>query len=107
MKKQFFTKVLFMAVAAMFLVSCNTGKKPAAETEEQATVEATPDFEISLAQWSLHQTYFGGAITDWQEFNRLLIEDPDALLQGEIDPFDFPKVAAGYRIQPFYREKII
>ena len=98
MKKQLLSKVLFMAVAAVFLVSCNTGKKPAAETEEQATVEATPDFEISLAQWSLHQTYFGGAITDWQEFNRLLIEDPDALLQGEIDPFDFPKVAAGYGI---------
>ena len=98
MKKQFFTKVLFMAVAAMFLVSCNTGKKPAAETEEQATVEATPDFEISLAQWSLHKTYFGGAITDWVEFANLLKEDPDALLKGDIDPMDFPKVAAGYGI---------
>ena len=97
MKKQFFTKVLFMAVAAMFLVSCNTGKKPAAETEEQATVEATPDFEISLAQWSLHKTYFGGA-PDWAEFGRLLQEDPDAMLKGDIDPFDFPKVSAGYGI---------
>ena len=97
MKKQIFTKVLFMAVAAMFLVSCNTGKKPAAETEEQETVEATPDFEISLAQWSLHKTYFGGA-PDWEEFGRLLQEDPDALLKGDIDPFDFPKVAAGYGI---------
>ena len=61
MKKHLFSKVLFMAVAAMFLVSCNTGKKPAAETEEQVPVEAIPDFEISLAQWSLHKTYFGGA----------------------------------------------
>ena len=97
MKKQIFTKVLFMAVATMFLVSCNTGKKPAAETEEQATVEATPDFEISLAQWSLHKTYFGGA-PDWAEFGRLLQEDPDAMLKGDIDPFDFPKVSAGYGI---------
>ena len=97
MKKQIFTKVLFMAVAAMFLVSCNTGKKPAAETEEQETVEATPDFEISLAQWSLHKTYFGGA-PDWAEFGRLLQEDPDAMLKGDIDPFDFPKVSAGYGI---------
>lgn len=97
MKKHLFTKVLFMAVAAMFLVSCNTGKKPAAETEEQATVEATPDFEISLAQWSLHKTYFGGA-PDWAEFGRLLKEDPDAMLKGELDPFDFPKVSAGYGI---------
>ncbi len=98
MKKQFFSKVLFMAVAAVFLVSCNTGKKPAAETEEQATVEATPDFEISLAQWSLHKTYFGGAIEDWVEHNRMMMEDPDALLKGDIDPMDFPKVAAGYGI---------
>jgi len=98
MKKQFFTKVLFMAVAAMFLVSCNTGKKPAAETEEQATVEVTPDFEISLAQWSLHKTYFGGAITDWEEHNRMMMESPDDLLKGDIDPMDFPKVAAGYGI---------
>jgi len=97
MKKHFFSKVLFMAVATALLVSCNTGKKPAAETEEQATVEATPDFDISLAQWSLHKTYFGGA-PDWAEFGRLLVEDPDAMLKGELDPFDFPKVAAGYGI---------
>ncbi|MCK4992696.1 MAG: TIM barrel protein, partial [Bacteroidales bacterium] len=97
MKKQLFTKVMFMAVAAMFLVSCNIGKKPVAEAEEQTTVEATPDFEISLAQWSLHKTYFGGA-PDWAEFSRLLEEDPDAMLKGEMDPFDFPKVSAGYGI---------
>ncbi len=97
MKKHFFSKVLFMAVAAVFLVSCNTGKKPAAETEDQAAVEATPDFKISLAQWSLHKSYFGGA-PDWAEFGRLLQEDPDAMLKGELDPFDFPKVAAGYGI---------
>ena len=97
MKNQFFSKVLFMAVAVVFLVSCNTGKKPAAETEEQATVEATPDYQISIAQWSLHKTYFGGS-PDWAEFGRLLVEDPDAMLKGELDPFDFPKVAAGYGI---------
>jgi len=98
MKKQLLSKVLFMAVATVLLVSCNTGKKPAADTEEQAAVEATPDFEISLAQWSLHKTYFGGVIEDWVEFNQLLTEDPDALLKGDIDPFDFPKVSAGYGI---------
>ncbi|MDF1576670.1 MAG: sugar phosphate isomerase/epimerase [Bacteroidales bacterium] len=97
MKKQLLSKVLFVAVAALFLVSCNSGKKPAAEAESQAVVEATPDFQISLAQWSLHKTYFGGA-PDWAEFGRLLMEDPDALLKGEMDPFDFPKVAAGYGI---------
>jgi sugar phosphate isomerase/epimerase len=94
MKKQLLSKVLLMTVATFLLVSCNTGKKPAADTAEETTV----DFEISLAQWSLHKTYFGGAIQDWQEFARLLMEDPDALLKGDIDPIDFPKVAAGYGI---------
>jgi len=98
MKNQFFSKVLFMAVAAVFLVSCNTGKKPAADAVEETTVEATPDYQISLAQWSLHKTYFGGAITDWQEHNRLMNESPDEVLKGDIDPFDFPKVSAGYGI---------
>lgn len=98
MKKQFFSKVLFMAVAAVMLVSCNMGSKSSADAGEEATVEATPDFQISLAQWSLHKTYFGGAITDWVEFAGLLETAPDSLLQGDIDPFDFPKVAAGYGI---------
>ena len=91
------SKVLFMAVAALILVSCNTGTKSSAETTDDTAVEATPDFEISLAQWSLHKSYFGGA-PDWAEFGRLLEEDPDAMLKGEMDPFDFPKVAAGYGI---------
>jgi len=97
MKKHLLSKVLLMAVAAVFLVSCNTGTKSSADTAEDA-VEAIPDFEISLAQWSLHKTYFGGAIQDWQEHDRLLMEDPDAVLKGDIDPFDFPKVSAGYGI---------
>ena len=98
MKKQLFPKVLLMAVATMFLVSCNTATKSSADKVEEPTEEVTPDFQISLAQWSLHKTYFGGSITDWQEFGRLLMEDPDALLQGDIDPVDFPEVAAGYGI---------
>ena len=98
MKNQFFSKVLFMAVAAMFLVSCNIGKKPAADTAEETTVETTPDFEISLAQWSLHRTYFGGPILDWVEHNRMMMESPDDVLKGDLDPIDFPKVAAGYGI---------
>ncbi len=98
MKKQLFPQVLFMAVATMFLVSCNTGTKSSADKEAPATEEVTPDFQISLAQWSLHRSYFGGAIEDWEEFGRLLMEEPDSLLQGDIDPMDFPKVAAGYGI---------
>ncbi|NOY37106.1 MAG: sugar phosphate isomerase/epimerase [Chlorobi bacterium] len=45
-------------------------------------------FKISLAQWSLHRTYFGDPIR-WE----LLQTDPDAILQGTKDPLDFPIVA--------------
>jgi sugar phosphate isomerase/epimerase len=90
-----------MAVASVFLISCNTGTKSgdtgsSDESSTEATVE--PDFLISLAQWSLHKTYFGGSINDWNEFGRLLKESPDELLQGDIDPKDFPSVAKSYGI---------
>lgn len=98
MKKHFLSGFTMMALATLLLVSCNTGSKSSADATDDTTVEATPDYQISLAQWSLHKSYFGGALSDWGEFARLLVEDPDALLQGEIDPFDFPKVAAGYGI---------
>jgi sugar phosphate isomerase/epimerase len=98
MKNQFMPKVLLMAVATVLLVSCNTGSKSSTTTEEETPCDTIPDFQISLAQWSLHRTYFGGSITDWQEFGRLLVESPDDLLKGEDDPMDFPKVAAGYGI---------
>lgn len=98
MKKQLFSKLIIMAVATVFMLSCNSGKKPAQEAVDQSTEEVIPDFQISLAQWSLYRSYFGNAITNWQEFGRLLSENPDSLLQGDIDPFDFPKVAAGYGI---------
>lgn len=94
-------KVLLMAVASVFLISCNTGTKSTdTNSSEKDSTEETvePDFKISLAQWSLHKTYFGTAIQDWQEFGRLLMESPDELLQGEIDPKDFPSVAKGYGI---------
>ena len=101
-KKQLLSKTLMMVLATSLFFSCNTGSKSkdsAASAEETGTeVKSEPDFKISLAQWSLHKTYFGGNITDWQEFGRLLQEDPDALLKGDIDPKDFAKVAAGYGI---------
>jgi sugar phosphate isomerase/epimerase len=105
MKKQhLLAKVFMMLVASAFLLSCNMGSKSseaATSSEDQAEemVETVADFQISLAQWSLHRTYFGGAIQDWQEFARLLEESPDELLKGDVDPMDFPALAAGYGIQ--------
>jgi sugar phosphate isomerase/epimerase len=91
---------LMMAVAIPGLVSCNSGTKSSADnaTDSQAeTSQEADDFNISLAQWSLHKTFFGGEITDWEEHNRLLKEDPDALLKGP-DPMEFPQMAASYGI---------
>lgn len=45
-------------------------------------------FKISLAQWSLHRTFFGDQI-HWE----LLATNPDGILQGSADPLDFPIMA--------------
>ena len=92
-------KVMLLAFSTLFLSSCNPGSGASDKgAAKAAQSEVEPDFKISLAQWSLHRTYFGGAIEDWQEFGRLLMESPDDLIQGDLDPIDFPKVAAAYGI---------
>jgi sugar phosphate isomerase/epimerase len=83
MKKTIFS---FFIISVLFL-SC----KPKAEE--------TTDLNISLAQWSLHKSFFGDALNgDWEAFARLLKENPDSLLQGKLNPDDFPKIAAGYGV---------
>ena len=41
---------------------------------------------------------FGGAIDDWEAFGQMLDESPDSLLQGDLDPMDFPTIAASYGV---------
>jgi sugar phosphate isomerase/epimerase len=76
-------RITTILVAIMFVtMACtNTTKK-----------EETPDFTISLAQWSLNGTFFGGTI-DWPTFHKQLEEDPDGLIKGE-DPMKFASIAA-------------
>jgi len=54
-------------------------------------------FKISLAQWSLHKSYFGGSPGDtvgWDAFGQILnSDDYRSLLAGDIDPLDFPVLA--------------
>ncbi len=110
------TKTLAIACSAIFLFSTTFGCKEktkkideAEATEVQA--EAIPDFKISLAQWSLHKTFFGVEQMDWQNFGKTLMESPDDLLKGK-DPMDFPKMAADYGINSielvntFYYSKV-
>lgn len=49
-------------------------------------------FKISLAQWSLHKSFFGGSL-NWQEFGKNLMTNPNANLKGDIDPIDFSIIA--------------
>lgn len=92
------SKAILTVFITFFILSCNTGANTTEQKQDEENVETTPDFQISLAQWSLHRTYFGDAIKDWQTFGRLLNESPEDLIQGDLDPIDFPSVAAGYGI---------
>lgn len=74
-------------IAAVMFFACSSKK------------EQAPDLNISLAQWSLHKSFFGNSLNgDWERFGRLLKENPDSLLQGKLHPDDFPKIAAGYGV---------
>ena len=78
----------FMAAGALFFQSCT-----------QKAEETASDYTISLAQWSLHKSFFGDALNgNWQEFGRLLREAPDSLLQGPLKPIEFPSIAKSYGI---------
>ncbi len=106
MKKKiptFIPALSLMILATWMLTSCNTGTKSAesgsdASRETMKSTETDSDFKISLAQWSLHESFFGDGLSDWQSFGRMLMESPDSVLQGELDPMDFPEIAAGYGI---------
>ncbi|MEN8230205.1 MAG: sugar phosphate isomerase/epimerase, partial [Bacteroidota bacterium] len=51
---------VLMILTMAFMVSCNSGTKSnKTDATEDTEVEAVADFQISLAQWSLHRTYFG------------------------------------------------
>lgn len=84
-------------VIAIFITSCNNSPKTEMANDETSEEMDNSDFKISLAQWSLHNSFFGER-PDWREFNRLLQESPDSILNGELDPANFPSIAAGYGI---------
>lgn len=92
-------KTFLMVFGAIFLLSCGSESQSSSEAvAEEEQVETVPDFQISLAQWSLHKSFFGEAIENWQTFGKLFEQSPDSILKGDIDPMDFPAIAAGYGI---------
>ena len=55
--------------------------------------DTDPLFRISLAEWSLNRIIFGPSRDDPRGFGSLLRTDPDAVLQGTLDPLDFARTA--------------
>ena len=52
------------------------------------------NFKLSLAQWSLHRRFFGDSLDKGLSFfGKTLMQDPDSLLIGASDPFDFPAIS--------------
>lgn len=83
--------------SSALLSSCGGGGQKSEESTASETSTAETKklfFEISLAQWSLHRSFFGPSRdAGWDAFRQALQNDPDSLLQGEIDPRNFPRIA--------------
>jgi sugar phosphate isomerase/epimerase len=87
-----------LALLALWGYGCRP-EATEAPKESVTQAKASGDFRISLAQWSLHRTFFGSAPEDWQAFGRMLMESPDDVLKGDVDPAEFPAIAAGYGVE--------
>jgi len=107
-KRRHFTKSLGLgafglyAGASTMLTSCGKAADgdAAADAEDTAAEgtemvsEASLFFNISLAQWSLHKSFFGKSFElGWEKFGQMMREDPASVLQGDIKPIDFPVIA--------------
>lgn len=87
-----------MSTSALFSACGSSGTKEQAATVAEVPVKekASLFFSISLAQWSLHRSFFGKSREGegfWQKFQDALKNNPDSVLQGELDPKDFPSIA--------------
>ncbi len=87
----------FVVGAGSLINSCGSKTSGSAGNEDSAEqVEETTSmfFEISLAQWSLHKSFFGKSFDQgWQKFAEMMQKDPESVLQGDIKPIDFPVIA--------------
>ena len=68
--------LLLLAVFSL-IVACNAGSEAETEGAEETTEAsaANGDFQISLAQWSLHKSFFGDVFSNgWGWFGKMLQE---------------------------------
>jgi len=83
-------------LAGSLVVGCKNSNQ--AKEAEPEPVEEEPVFKLSLAQWSLHRSLFGGDPGEkigWENFSKALRSDDyrTSVLAGSMDPLDFPVVA--------------
>jgi len=92
-------RVIINFVILVYLNSCSSIPKNSDASESDR--KTTSDFQISLAQWSLHRSFFGPQKKEghWKWHRKMLQESPDSLIQGELDPMDFPTIAATYGVK--------
>ena len=91
-RKEFLKRAGISAAALSTLSVLPFGLGCARQEDEE---ESSPLYKISLAQWSLHKTYFGEETMQagWEYFGETLDTNPSALLQGTEDPLYFPRLA--------------
>lgn len=91
-----FNQLTLFITAAFVISSCNPDKNSNSNDAENTV----PDFQISLAQWSLHRKYFGDIEArggfDW--FLKTLMESPDDAIAPGQDPINFPEDASKYGV---------
>lgn len=91
-----FNKLIILSAAFFLLSACSPEK-----SSNTSNIENTAaDFQISLAQWSLHRKYFGNIEArggyDW--FLKTLMESPDDAIAPGQDPMNFPEDASKYGV---------
>jgi sugar phosphate isomerase/epimerase len=83
-------------LATTIAAGCSSSE-PKLEPEKKA-LDPGALFRISLAQWSLHRSLFGGnpgETIGWENFRQALLSENyrEVVLAGSMDPLDFPVVA--------------
>lgn len=81
-----------LIISIIIFCSCNQPKLNNKESDKSIP-KTSLQYHLSLAQWSLHKTFFGEATNDWKWFINTLNDHPDSVLKGEENPSAFPKIA--------------
>ena len=80
------------STSAFLLDSCSSPSK-GKEMGSEDNASAPLFFGISLAQWSLHRSFFGKSRElGWAKFQEMITKDADSVLQGELKPINFAEI---------------